>query len=77
MTNREKPVSLGKSIFTILMFIFSVSMALYFAHSRYLGLVIQPAELAKEDAIYLAYGCTIDPDGQEYTCPNGLPPGAS
>jgi hypothetical protein len=70
-------MSTAKAVFSLVMTVFWICMAGYFAHSLYVGLVVEPAELAKEDAVYLAHGCTIDPDGQEYTCPNGLPPGAS
>jgi hypothetical protein len=65
----------GKAVFSIVMFIFWISLAIYFAHNIYVSQVVEPAELAREDARYLAHGCTIDPDGQEYSCPNGLPPG--
>lgn len=69
-------MSPARAVFSLVMFVFWVSLAIYFAHNLYVGLVVEPAELAKEDARYLAHGCTIDPDGKEYTCPNGLPPDA-
>ena len=74
--SEQKPMGLGKSIFHIAMFFFWVALAIYFAHNIYLWFV-QNAETEKEDAMYLAHGCYVSDGGTTYTCPNGLPPGAS
>jgi hypothetical protein len=69
-TKQKQPMSTKKAIFYIVMFIFWVSLAIYFAYTIYQQLVVGPAE----DAYYESYGCYISDGGSMYTCPNGLPP---
>jgi hypothetical protein len=71
---QKKPMSTGRAIFTIAMTIFWIGMAAYFAHYLYVTMVVEPAELENEDARYKAHGCYISSNGEEYICPNGLPP---
>ena len=71
--SEQKPMSVRKSIFHIAMFIFWVSLAIYFAHNIYLWFV-HNAEVEKEDARYEAHGCYVSDGGSMYSCPNGLPP---
>lgn len=44
---QQKPMSVGKAIFTIAMFIFWLSLSIYFAHHIYVLQVERPAALEK------------------------------
>lgn len=67
VTKQKQPIS---AIFYIVMFIFWVSLAIYFAYQIYGQVILGPAE----DRYYESYGCYISDGGSQYTCPNGLPP---
>jgi hypothetical protein len=73
-TTEAKPkMSTGKAVFTVVMLVFWVGLAIYFGIKAFSGMQ-EIAETPAEDAYYDAHGCYISDGGNMYTCPNGAPP---
>lgn len=63
MSEQKKPMSVGRAVFTIAMFIFWLSLSIYFAHHIYVISVVRPAEIEK---IYQEGEAKIEALDREY-----------